>query len=1037
MIANPNQNESKKQTTTPIEPKELVYSPEYLKLLDNAQRWAALEDSELTTTRHLFLAVARLFPEVLSAALGRPVETRSGESKEEAESDERFLLELPRLDWAPAAPETSRRFRGSAEFERVLSPYGGRLGEVVKLLSPEEPIGPAHVAIALLLEPARDVADFLARNGIEIAAAKRRVREYLAALNSEEKRKERRCERVRERVEKIRRRLESEVVGQNEAVDAICSTLANFWSQEPSERNGRPASIVIVGDSGSGKTLLAETLQAAIADALNVEQCATIDMSAYYDPQMAHDLTGRDRAWRDGGKSGEMTGRAKQSPKAAIVFDGVEGASRSALRSIVNVVDSGAVVDKYDEERVSFAHNVMIVVSRIGAEFFESDEYAAYLKRRGLGSDSGSGFGGGSSCGGASVPRDLLRDALRANDAGLNAVWRQLLEKADAVVAMKRLDVGETSQLLARFVFRNCVERLSRMGVALELDESAERRLVAFLLETQEAGFRLLGDLKAQAETFLLRSVRDLVWRLGASTRRSLRVEIDDFPELGVPFDEERLEAYSLDWIAARTKKRRALGKRLVYSTQVEEKDGVMTLKATEMKYATLPSVEDFGFFSAVPADVSFDDLVGVDRARDNLTRVLDFMRDPKGFGLRPETGVLLVGPPGTGKTSLAKALARELETPFIAVAGPDLTSAERVAAVFRAARKYDAVVFIDEIDSIGARGVNPFGDAIVNALLAELDGFSSRERPTLVVAATNRGDALDKALRRPGRFGRVVCVDNLTNPEDRSALIDKVCERSKTSLRFDEATKQAVVAMSEGFSPALLTACVRDALWAAYSEGRSTVSQDDFVEAMEVAQRGEFTQTNRLEDEDRRCVAIHEAGHALVAARRGLRVTRATIESGGNDWGSASYMLEKGRRRTNETLLKQIDVALAGFAAERAYFGVGEETLGSESDFESATALALAARRGGLDGSDRFARFKNDDATLQAVDNFLKKRMSDLVVELTADQAALDALATALEKRTVLHGQDVERLIKKSENKSAAEVGKTRVSTGETARQK
>ncbi len=1001
-----------------IQTRKLVYSDEYAQILNEARRWTRREGAKLTTTRHLFWAAANLFPEIWKEALGRPLffpdfETfdaageESGTTEERGEAFDEVCLSFGRR-------RDTMRSSASAEFARVLSPYGGGLAAPIAALPPEEPIGATHVVAALLLEAKRDVADFLRRNGIEDKDVKRSVNKYLARLSGEERDARRRV-RVGKCAQAIRERLEAATFGQTAAIDEIVSALTNFWLQSPEERGGRPATIVLLGGSGTGKTTLSEALQEAVAEALKIEKIQKIDMTAFQDPQTALDLIGRDESWRGGGREGELTLRAKKEPKGPIVLENLEMASVAALTHVANAVERGELVDEFTNETVSFAGNVLLLVSRAGAEFLESDEYRDFLKRRGNEE---------------SVPRGLLRDALsreggeaeRRGYASSASALAGLLDKADAVVALKKHNVETLTSILTRAVFPSVAKRLEALDVVWKLDQETERRLVAFLLETQDAGFGSIRDMLSQTETFLFSSVRTNVLASNSPTRFELRLEIDDWPELGARFDGETLEPYSTPWVAARTRKRQMLGKRLAFSSEVEREGDVLTLKATALKYETTPSVEDFGWFSATPADASFADLVGVDVARQSVERALDYLRDPKGFGLRPELGVLLVGPPGTGKTSLAKAFARELEVPLIAINGPDLSSPERVAAVFRAARKYGAVVFIDEIDSVGSRGVYRGADAIVNALLTELDGFKTRERPTLVVAATNRIDVLDAALLRPGRFGRIVRVENLKNPKDRSALIDLLCERSKTGIAFDETTKNAIVEMTDGASPALMTACVREALWAAFCDGRSTVSQSDFVEAFQTTTRGVFTRLNRLDEEERRVVATHEAGHALVAWRRGLKVTRASIAEGGNVEGAVGYVLKKRARR--EGLLAQIDVALAGFAAER--FRFGGASVGSESDFELATRFALTLRRAGLDGTDRFAALESDDAaskneTRREIDALLKERMDALVDELRVERGALEALASALQEREILFENDLREILERLDGQGNA----------------
>lgn len=277
--------------------------------------------------------------------------------------------------------------------------------------------------------------------------------------------------------------------------------MTNFWLQSPEARGGRPATIVLLGGSGTGKTCLSEALQDAIAEVLKIEKIQKIDMTVYRDPQLAIDLIGRDESWRGGGREGEPNWRAKKTPKGLIVLENVELACVGALTHVATVVERGELVDEFTNETVSFAGNVLLVVSRAGAEFLDSEEYRDFVKRRG--NDE-------------AVPRGLLRDALsREADASERGGWgggtsvlAGLLEKADAVVALKKHNVETLTEILTRVVFPSVAKRFEALDVVWKLDQETERRLVVFSLETQDAGFGSIRDLTSQAEAFLFSSVR-------------------------------------------------------------------------------------------------------------------------------------------------------------------------------------------------------------------------------------------------------------------------------------------------------------------------------------------------------------------------------------------------------------------------------------------------------------------------------------------------------------------------------------------------
>jgi len=352
---------------------------------------------------------------------------------------------------------------------------------------------------------------------------------------------------------------------------------------------------------------------------------------------------------------------------------------------------------------------------------------------------------------------------------------------------------------------------------------------------------------------------------------------------------------------------------------------------------------------------VTFADVAGVDEAKAELEEIVDFLKDPRKHGRlggRMPKGVLLVGPPGTGKTLLARAVAGEAGVPFFSISGAEFVEmfvgvgAARVRDLFEQARaKAPAIIFIDELDALGrARGAFPWGgghdekEQTLNQLLAELDGFDPREGLVLL-AATNRPEILDPALLRAGRFDRQVLVDR----PDRigRAQILKVHMR-KAKLAVDVDAEQ-IAALTAGFSGADLANLVNEATLVATRRGAEAVSMDDFTAAIERIVAGLEKRNRLLNPQERRIVAYHEMGHALVAlSLPGTdKVHKVSIIPRGI--GSLGYTIQRPTEdrylMTREELENRMAVLLGGRAAEVVVFG--QLSTGASDDLAKATDIA------------------------------------------------------------------------------------------------
>ena len=352
---------------------------------------------------------------------------------------------------------------------------------------------------------------------------------------------------------------------------------------------------------------------------------------------------------------------------------------------------------------------------------------------------------------------------------------------------------------------------------------------------------------------------------------------------------------------------------------------------------------------------VTFDDVAGVDEAKEELEEIVEFLKDPQRFqrlGGKIPKGALLVGPPGTGKTLLARAIAGEANVPFFTISGSDFVEmfvgvgASRVRDMFEQGKKNaPCIIFIDEIDAVGRHrgaglgGGNDEREQTLNQLLVEMDGFETNEG-VILVAATNRPDVLDPALLRPGRFDRQVVVPN---PDILGR--EKILKIHMRKVPLAPDVEPRIIARgTPGFSGADLANLVNEAALLAARRGRRLVTMAEFESAKDKVMMGAERRSMVMSDDEKKLTAYHEAGHALVAANVAASdpIHKATIIPRGRALGMVMRLPESDRiSQSREKLEGDITVAMGGRIAEELIFGPEKVTSGASQDIEMATRLA------------------------------------------------------------------------------------------------
>jgi cell division protease FtsH len=446
--------------------------------------------------------------------------------------------------------------------------------------------------------------------------------------------------------------------------------------------------------------------------------------------------------------------------------------------------------------------------------------------------------------------------------------------------------------------------------------------------------------------------------------------------------------------------------------------------------------------------NVTFDDVAGVEEAKEEVMEIVEFLKNPKKFqrlGGRIPRGVLLVGEPGTGKTLLAKAIAGEADAPFFSISGSDFVEmfvgvgASRVRDLFKQAKDNSpCIIFLDEIDAVGRRRGSGFSsgghderEQTLNAILVEMDGFDTNDQ-VIVVASTNRVDVLDPALTRPGRFDRQVYVP-LPDVKGRLDILKVHSRKVKLGPNVD---LLRLAKATPGFSGADLAAIINESALGATMAGKEFIEQDDMEEARDKVRWGRARKSRVIDEKEKIATAYHEAGHAVVQylEKDADPIHKVTIIPRGNYGGATMSLPEKDKMsHSKKWCIAFMKVCFGGRIAEEMF--CGDINTGASGDIRQASGLARKmVRDWGMNDRLGFVFYGEDDMnpnrmggfgdareyseeTARVIDEEIKKMIDGLYEEtrkiLEANKDRLDALAKALLKYETLDNNDVDRIMR------------------------
>ena len=739
--------------------------------------------------------------------------------------------------------------------------------------------------------------------------------------------------------------MENTLIGNRRAYAALRRRITDALST----RNPLPTVLLGVGPDGSGRRFLAETAAKALAEGRPVIH---LDFSLLSRDDLAMVLTGLGHSWQGGGKAGLVTGPALQVPRPVYLIENIDRASANAIAVLVRIFATGRAFDAY-HEKVAFFNDATFFVL-VGKPVDDEDLLHAL--------------------GGENAPQYRQTEMVVAR-------FPQLAPLAShaTVLLTARCTVAEALEGAQRAIARQCDAFRQALGVALDVPEALPRLI--------------LDTLPALSVGMATRAVEELFSHLRDETFDALRDRKGRCLVLRVA-DEVPLPPASLAAFERHTKRRIARAKRGVFGLRTVAAPE-LTLELT-LRHVTLPCVEDCGFFSVRPAAVSWNDLVGVDHVRQEICATLDYLSLPaeaRAKRLSPPTGMLLYGPPGTGKTMIAKAAASTLGVAFIYVSAADFLGKDATAVheLFATANHTKAILFIDEVDSLGSRESNGFNTVTINAFLTELDGYAKRD--FLVIGATNYPNRLDPALCRDGRLGKRIYVGPCSRREDVALLIRKLL--AKAACPWGEATVDFLSGLLTNRTPSAICAAVGSVVNALGAKENPSES------ALLCALNTEGGSAPEASLEKRHRVAIHEAGHATVCLALGIAFRQICVIEKRSMAGFVE-MATSEALHTLEHYRHRICVALGGALAEELCLRNTAD--GTSRDFEIVRDLALNAPAKRLSAD---AILYGDEYKQKSAHALIDAMLATTRTLLARERPFLDALVARLLRDRVCSERD------------------------------
>ncbi len=760
----------------------------------------------------------------------------------------------------------------------------------------------------------------------------------------------------------IKQELKDILYEQNNAIEAISDALIRSHYIE--DKNKPKAVFLFTGDVGSGKSFAAKTFANLMESQEYVYK--SFNMGSYTSDNESFVLNGLSRGYNSA-REGELTGFVKENKKSIILFDSIDKAHNNVLNTLNEILDTGYMLDNYTTKKVDFSDTILIFETNAGKEIFLKPEFNEIVKEDSFLSEA--------------MILDAISKEIVSGYKDLFVLPREFMSRiSDAsIVLFNKLGFDSSVEILKKQILKE--QTLLEKNFALNIEFKNISDTVKLLVLSSGPDYNIRKILK-KGPFLLFDSITDFL----------LDNEIED-KKIVIDLDESFISEYNSLVDDQDNKKllhnlfrKNKAGK---FTIDIIQEEDHLSVKLVSFNIEIVKRAADFGgdtgLIIEIPSD-GFDKIAGHDIVKERLSEIIEILNSKelkKEYSEFISRGMLLYGPPGTGKTMMAKAFAKEADMPFIATTGPDLLSENAIKEVFSKAREYaPSIVFIDEIDVFKHRGRGYHTDMLINKLLTEIDGFSSKEENRIfVVAATNLKDEIDNAILRSGRIDLHIEVSTLDKTA-RSFFITKFIKSEKfdNNINIDK-----IIKMTAGFSGADLKKLERESVLDAFRKDIKTIDEQFLINHINILKFGELIENSTAIEDVLEQTAYHEAGHAIVSKILfpNKPIEQITIAPRKKSLGFVAYEFKEDVQHDIDELKNMICVALAGRVAESKQFDNQGINSGASSDLNKAIQIAytMVAEYGMIDNikSTYFDKFK----TILFADK-CERQISELINSMT-----------------------------------------------------
>jgi len=749
-------------------------------------------------------------------------------------------------------------------------------------------------------------------------------------------------------VKQFKEELSKDLFGQDQAINIVANSMKTSMKDE----KGPKSTYLFLGSPATGKTFLAELM----AKHIPKYKIMTFDMTQYHQ-QNGGELYGYPAGWKGYGV-GQLTGFVHRNPKAVIVLDSFEKCDNVIQNNLFSIFEGGKMRDAcgwdkitdepcnedqdiiYNDENanylVDFTEAIFIITTSVGKELYLDYRFKDLVKK----------------------------DYIQAESMILEAIKREKKRESRSGGIQEAI----VPELVSRFSKANIVlfnkleydafEKISKRVFLSFKEEFYEQYKIEFLVSKNFDNFLTIQmlnfapeldarRLKEKVSTFFFNRITQYIQETDKPIMSFKQIKVSVSKE-ATAFIKDRVNPL----IESETLVRELFRKNTTLDIDdvITDKNGVITYKINTCNFSQVVRIKDFsedGLVFDIP-NVSFDDIAGHHKAKQRLEEVIKFFKEPKlldSFKIEPPKGMLLYGPPGTGKTMLAKAFAKEAELPFISTTGLELLQPETTKLIFTKAKAYaPAIIFIDEIDTLGKRDGENGREVPINKLLSEIDGFSGRKGEDIfVIAATNYKENIDPAIIRAGRVEIHIEINNL-DKDARQYFLDKVIEEKPTSGSFD---MKKLLMYTTGFTGSQLEMLGKEASFYCLRHSLPAITQDiliDQINTIKYGDRQSYLSLEQMFEE----TAVYEAGRAVISKTLmphvNIEHVSLTPKDNNEHFISHNYS-DVQENMTVKDFKDKISVSLAGRAAQVKHFGEIEGMdSGASNDLQQATRDAYVA---------------------------------------------------------------------------------------------